>query len=323
MMNLETSSSDAGLEAQPKKILLVDDQPIIYEALRRMLADASDLELHYCQEGVDAVRIASEIQPSVILQDLVMPDVDGLMLVKFYGGNERTRDIPIVVLSSKDEATTKADAFSSGASDYLVKLPEQIELLARLRYHAKVHATILERNDALEELRRMSATDGLTGLNNRRHFDDIFGREWKLALRNKTPISVIMIDVDHFKQFNDTYGHQVGDDCLIQVAQAFKASFHRPTDVAARYGGEEFVALLPDTGKEGALKLAEMIRHAVGALCIPHVQSSTADNVSVSLGVATISPPLDENAEKLLKAADDSLYQAKANGRNQTITCEL
>jgi len=323
MMNIEANANNAGSESQPMKILLVDDQPIIYEALRRILAAATDLELHYCQKGVDAVRVASEIQPSVILQDLVMPDVDGLMLVKFYGANELTRDIPIVVLSSKDEATTKADAFSSGASDYLVKLPEQIELLARLRYHAKVHATILERNEALEELRRMSSTDGLTGLNNRRHFDDVFGREWKLALRNKTSISVIMIDVDHFKQFNDNYGHQAGDDCLIKVAQAFKGAFHRPTDVAARYGGEEFVAILPDTGKDGALKLAEIIRLAVSDLGIPHAQSSAGDYVTVSLGVATISPPLDENAEKLLKAADDSLYQAKENGRNQTIACEL
>jgi len=297
--------------ARASRILLVDDQVMIHEAVRRMLSGAKDIELYCCGKGADALRMASEIQADVILQDLVMPDVDGLMLVKYYRANDQTRDIPIVVLSSREEAKTKAEAFTAGANDYLVKLPDQIEMLARLRYHAKVHAT-------MEELKRISVTDGLTGLYNRRHFDETLDKEWKRARREQQTLSLVMLDVDHFKQFNDNYGHQAGDACLVQVAAALQSSIHRPSDTPARYGGEEFIVILPGTPNEGALAMAENFRQAIIALNIPHKHSSAASHVTVSLGVATTTTQgEDRTIEGLLKAVDDALYQAKENGRNR------
>jgi two-component system chemotaxis family response regulator WspR len=304
---------------EPYRILLVDDQAIIHEAIRRMLSTAEEIELHYCDKGTKALQMASKIKPSVILQDLVMPDVDGLMLVKFYRANDKTCDIPIVVLSSKEEAKTKAEAFTCGANDYLVKLPDQIELLARLRYHAKAHAALLERNAAVEELKRISVTDGLTKIYNRRHFDQTLANEFQRAKRKQSPLSLVMLDVDHFKQFNDHYGHQAGDDCLVEVADALQSSIHRASDTVARYGGEEFTALLPNITTEGAFAVAERIRIAIISRNIQHKASSVADHVTVSLGVATIIPARDSQAESLIRCADQGLYQAKKQGRNQAV----
>ncbi|MFQ5344455.1 MAG: diguanylate cyclase, partial [Mariprofundus sp.] len=263
------------------------------------------------------------LQPDVILQDLVMPDVDGMMLVKYYHANPLTRDIPIVVLSSRDEARTKAEAFIAGANDYLVKLPDSIELLARLRYHAKVHASLLERNAALEELKRISITDGLTGLYNRRYFDETFAKEWRRAMRDQKPLSLVMLDVDHFKQFNDHYGHQDGDGCLVQVAAALQGTKCRAGDIVARYGGEEFIGIFTDTEIAGAMTVAEKIRLAVTKLNIPHHQSQTADYVTVSVGVASAIPSDDTAREALIKAADTALYRAKETGRNRVAASDF
>ena len=303
-----------------RRVLLVDDQVIIHEALRRMLDDIEDLELHCCSQGVDALQVASALQPNVILQDLVMPDVDGMMLVKYYQANPQTRDIPIVVLSSREEARTKAEAFTAGANDYLVKLPDRIELLARLRYHARAHVSLLERNTALEELRRIAVTDGLTGLYNRRNFDEIFAKEWRRSRRDQSPLSLVMIDVDHFKQFNDNYGHQAGDDCLVQVAAALQGTMCRAGDIVARYGGEEFIGIFPDTEIAGAMTIAERIRLAVTELNIPHHHSQVASHVTVSVGVASTVPSDDTGREALLKAADTALYKAKETGRNRVVS---
>jgi len=318
----QTAVSATTSAQQPYRVLLVDDQPIIHEAVRRMLSEARDIELHCCAEGSDALRMANEIQPSVILQDLVMPDVDGMMLVKYYRANDKTCDIPVVVLSSKEEAKTKDEAFTAGANDYLVKLPDRIELLARLRYHAGTYAVLLERNAALDELKRISVTDALTGLYNRRHFDAALDDEWKRARRDRNPLSLVMLDVDHFKLFNDNYGHQAGDDCLVKVAQALQASSHRSVDVTARYGGEEFIAIFPDTNGPGALAMAENIRQAIIALHIPHDHSSAAGYVTVSLGVACAIPEEGLQAESLLKSADMALYHAKEKGRNRAVLAE-
>jgi len=317
---ISTEPDSVKPEAVVRRILLVDDQVIIHEALRRMLDDAEDLELHCCSQGAEALQVASELQPNVILQDLVMPDVDGMMLVKYYQANPKTRDIPIVVLSSKEEARTKAEAFTAGANDYLVKLPDRIELLARLRYHARAHTSLLERNAALEELRRIAVTDGLTGLYNRRHFDETFAKEWCRARRDQYPLSLVMLDVDHFKQFNDNYGHQAGDDCLVQVATVLQTTLYRSADMAARYGGEEFICIFPNTTAEGALTIAEKIRRRIMDLDIPHLHSSVASQVTVSIGVASAIPAGGAAGwEILIKAADLALYKAKDTGRNRVV----
>lgn len=313
-----SGAGDAAGIPSPYRILLVDDQPMMHEALRRILSGADDLELHCCAEGARALSRAEEIRPAVILQDLIMPDMDGLMLVRLYRSHGSTRDVPVVVLSSRDEADTKAEAFGNGANDYLVKLPHRIELLARLRYHARAHAAMLERNAALEELQRISITDGLTKIYNRRYLDRTLASELQRAKREQLPLSLILMDVDHFKQFNDLYGHHAGDHCLAEVAGAMQSSLRRTSDTAARYGGEEFAAILPNTDSSGAFARAEGIRKAVMELNIKHEAPSTTGHVTVSLGVATVVPGMEAKAASLVQSADQSLYRAKEEGRNRT-----
>jgi len=166
-------------------------------------------------------------------------------------------------------------------------------------------------------LQDLSRRDGLTGLANRRHFDESLDKEWKRALREKDPLSIIMCDIDFFKAFNDLYGHQSGDDCLLAVARVLEAALRRPLDVAARYGGEEFVVVLPGTDREGALAVAGSIRSSIEALAIPHASSSAAPVVTISLGVASVVPATDSAAAEMLAAADQALYRAKGEGRNR------
>lgn len=176
---------------------------------------------------------------------------------------------------------------------------------------------ITDRKRAEEELARLATRDGLTGLFNRRRFDETLQVEWQRARRDRTPLSVVMADVDHFKLFNDTYGHQAGDACLRQVAEALQSQVRRSADLVARYGGEEFVILLPSTPREGGLIVAEAARAAVAALGIPHARSTAGPVVTLSLGCATRWPGADEPPTGLVERADRALYEAKRAGRNR------
>ncbi len=318
-------------------VLLVDDQAMVAEGIRRMLADEPDIEFHYCADPKQAVKQAVAVRATIILQDLVMPEVDGMTLVRFYRNNPTTRDIPVIVLSSKDDPVIKSDAFTNGATDYLVKLPEKIELLARIRAHAKSYLAQKERDDAFKamekmqgqlsainnelahsnrELKRLSSMDGLTGLANRRQFDETLEQEWQRAIRTELPLSLLFVDIDYFKRYNDSYGHQAGDDCLKKVAASLQETVHRPADLVSRYGGEEFVMILPDTTSEGALAVAEKVLVNIAGLNIPHKNSDSADRVTLSIGVATLHPEEGSDCNELIEAADKMLYRAKDNGRN-------
>lgn len=312
-------------------VLLVDDQAIIAEGIRRMLADESDIIFHFCDDPNNAIKMASEVEATIILQDLVMPDIDGMTLVRFYRANLDTRNIPIIVLSSKDDPQVKSEAFTNGANDYLVKLPDKIELLARIRAHSRSYLTQLERDAAFHalremqkqleesnrELQRLSSLDGLTGLSNRRHFDEELDKEWRRAQRADIPLSLILIDIDHFKLYNDTYGHLAGDECLQGVARALQSTIVRPGDVVARYGGEEFVVILPETNSDGACVVAENLRKNIVALQRSHSASTTAEHVSISLGIAQADFASMETPDELIILADKALYDAKESGRNQ------
>jgi len=327
----ESNNKKLDLEQHKVTVLLIDDQAMIAEAVRRSLSTEEDIEFHYCQDPTKAIKLASEINATVILQDLVMPEIDGLMMVRYFRVNKSTAKIPIIVLSTKEEATIKSEAFKLGANDYLVKLPDKIELIARIRYHSQAYISLLERDEAfraLEEsraklaeanrtLQRLSSLDGLTGIANRRSFDETLQKEWNRAMRNEKYIGLIMLDIDFFKLYNDHYGHQGGDDCLKKVAKGLDSAIHRETDFLARYGGEEFSAILPDTDLNGSAKVAEEMRQAIKALRLEHAKSKVTDIVSISIGVAAVIPQKGTDPDILIAAADQALYKAKEDGRDR------
>jgi two-component system, chemotaxis family, response regulator WspR len=315
----------------PVMVLLVDDQPIIAEAVRRALTVEEGIDMHYCANPDDAIAIAEQTRPTVILQDLVMPGTDGLTLVRSYRANQAMRDVPIIVLSTKDDPSIKRDAFAAGANDYLVKLPDRIELVARVRYHSRSYINQLQRDEAYRalrqsqqqlleanlELRRLTHSDGLTGLSNRRYLDDYLSAEWRRGARARAEMAILMIDVDDFKLYNDTYGHIAGDEVLKQLASAIVHCLNRPSDFAARFGGEEFAVVLPETSIGSAQMLAEKIRRAVEALRLTHAGSSTGSYVTVSIGAATTVPIVSVATTSLIEEADLALYRAKHEGKNR------
>ena len=330
---MNTQTTDAATEEieRPLMVLLVDDQPFVAELLRHQLTNETDINFHYCQDPLQAVSTAEKIGPTVILLDLTMPELDGLTLCKFIRAHPAIRDIPIILLSSDEDAGTKAAAFAAGANDYVVKLPDSVELVARLRYHSAAFINKLQRDDAyralrasqmrLEELNmqllKLANIDGLTGIANRRHFDERLGVEWLRALRNRRPLTLIMFDVDWFKQFNDKFGHLEGDECLKRIAYAAQQIICRPADIIARYGGEEFIVLLPETDTSGAQKVAEKLRTEIENLHLPNADSTVSPYITISLGVTTLVPVANSVPGDCIKLVDEALYRAKDAGRNR------
>lgn len=312
-------------------VLLVDDQAIVAEKIRRMLETEDDMEFHYCDDPKRAIEMAAEIGATTVLQDLVMPDIDGMTLVKFFRNHPATRAIPIIVLSSKENPHDKSEAFSKGASDYLVKLPDKIELIARIRSHSRSYLAQSQRDEAFQALRelqaeleiknakleRLSAIDGLTGIPNRRSFDEYIEKEWRRAVREKNEFSLLLMDIDFFKPYNDNYGHQGGDECLRKVANALNDTLKRPGDFVARYGGEEFAAILPNTDLAGAVIIAEELNSCISNLQLEHAYSQAADHVTISIGVASSVPKDNDEVKRLITLADEALYEAKELGRNR------
>lgn len=311
------------------RVLLVDDQALIIEAIRRMLVGQPDIEFHFVTDGSRAYAAAAEMRPTVILQDLIMPGSDGFDLIRQYRTDASLRSVPVIVLSAKEDPKLKAHSFAVGANDYLVKLPDPVELLARIRYHSAAYISRLERDEAFRflresqqkladanlQLQKLAALDGLTGIGNRRAFDDTVVREWHRGQRSKKPLSMLMCDVDHFKLYNDEFGHQAGDMCLKKVAAVLTEQLKRPADIAARYGGEEFAIVLPETSLDGALKLAEACRAHLENLALEHPETN-AGVVTMSIGVASLVPAPQHSVTDLIASADRALYDAKAVGRN-------
>jgi diguanylate cyclase (GGDEF)-like protein len=291
------------------KILVIDDDPIIMETIE-ILFD-SEITVLGADNGRDGIAIAAAELPDLILLDVKMPDMDGYETYKQLRLNSEISQIPVLFLTVKNESTDEATGLELGAIDYISKpiVPQIIK--ARVKNH-------LSQKRQRDKLENLSSIDALTGIPNRRRLDEYLETEWRRAIRNKYSLSILMIDIDHFKNFNDTYGHQVGDDCLRNVAAAISQAPRRPSDLVARYGGEEFCIVLPDTDNTSALDIAERARANVEDLAVDHTGLPDQSVVTISVGVATSKPVSgDLGFDEILNIADKNLYHAKRSGRNQ------
>lgn len=291
-------------------ILLVDDVPSNIQMLNETLKDG--YHLFFATNGRDALRIASEAPPDLILLDIVMPEMDGYEVCRALKADPLLKDIPVIFITAVCMESDEEIALELGAVDYITKPFNPSIVRLRVRNH-------IELKRQRDVLARLSSLDGLTGLPNRRSLDTALEREWRRGTRSLRPISMIMIDIDHFKAYNDTCGHLAGDDCLKTVAGVLKEPLGRAGDLLGRYGGEEFLAVLPDTDEAGALSVARLIHQAVADLDIPHPSSPLGGRITVSLGVATVAARKDQSYTVVLHAADQALYQAKQEGRNRIV----
>ena len=303
----------AAAPARRPRLLVVDDQPVNIQAIYQ--AFAADHQVLMATSGAQALALCASQQPDLVLLDVVMPGMDGHQVCRLLKSDSATRDIPVIFVTAHHDEAAEAQGLDLGAVDFISKPINPRIVRARVRTHLTLKAQA-------DLLRQWVYIDGLTGVYNRRHFDERLAAESARAMRNGAALSVVLIDVDLFKRFNDRYGHQAGDDCLRRVATALKAGIRRPGDLAARYGGEEFVCLLPDTDLSGALILARQLGAAVQALQIEHADSAVAPVVTVSLGVSSKAGKSQGNAAALLREADAQLYRAKSRGRNQACGAE-
>jgi diguanylate cyclase (GGDEF)-like protein len=288
------------------RLLLVDDQPLNIQVLYQSFA--ADHQVFMATSGAQALAVCAAKQPDLILLDLTMPDMDGYEVCRRLKADPASADIPVIFVTASTDNLSEEHGLALGAVDFIAKPVNPVIVRARVKTHLTLKAQA-------DQLRLLAYIDGLTGVRNRRYLDERLDIELRRAARLHTSLSVVMIDVDFFKRYNDRHGHQAGDDCLRRVAAALGATLKRPGDLLARYGGEEFACLLPDTDLGNARQIAERLRRAVQQLQIVHGDSAVAPEVTVSLGVACSADAGEE--EQLMRRADACLYRAKEQGRNR------
>ncbi|MFY8326441.1 diguanylate cyclase [Pseudoalteromonas sp. ZZD1] len=292
------------------KVLIVDDDPLNRLVLEKTLAD--EHEVFLVENGEKALTFLKTTTVDLIILDIVMPGINGYEVLVQLKENPVTQTIPVIFISANTSHDDEAKGFELGAMDYIAKPFSTVIVRARVRNQL----LIKQKNDLLEML---ASIDGLTEIPNRRYLDENLSREWRRSRRSSTSLSVILMDIDHFKRYNDCYGHRAGDDCLKRVAHALVGECQRGCDFVARYGGEEFAAVLPGMGKQEALAFANKLRDAVNSLNIPHKASLNAEHVTISLGIATTETGQVYAEQVLLEEADLGLYQAKDSGRDQIV----
>lgn len=303
--NTPSAMLETQINKRPK-LLVVDDQPINIQVLYQ--AFSADYQVFMATSGAQALTICREKLPDLVLLDVIMPGLDGYEVCAQLKAEETTRNIPVIFVTAHNDPAEEERGLDVGAVDFISKPINPKVVRARV----KTHITLKFQSDLL---RQMAFIDGLTGVYNRRHFNEMVEIECQRATRNNRPLSLMMIDVDFFKRFNDSYGHQAGDDCLRQVASTLKNSLLRPADSVSRYGGEEFVCLLPETDFAGAMQIAAHLERCVRAVQIAHATSDADKVVTISLGVAGKGPTDIVDSARLIALADAQLYQAKASGR--------
>ena len=308
------------------KILVVEDSKVTMKALCSYLGRMGIENPLTAVTGQAAIDIFRTERPDIVLLDAILPDIDGFDIARQFRSMEKAGEwTAIIFLTSMDKDEDVARGIEAGGDDYLLKpisaavLAAKIRAMSRLVEKQRQLAEVAQKqNVANKKLQRLSTVDALTGIGNRRLFDEFAQREWRRCLRMKKPLSIVMLDVDHFKLFNDTYGHPAGDACLKAVATQVARSAPRAGDLAARYGGEEFAMILGETDLDGANWVANHICQQVAARKIPH-RASSFQHVTVSCGVASVIPQADMSLQGLLKAADNALYMAKTQGRNKVV----
>ncbi len=318
-------------------ILVVDDSRVVRAMLGAILNSVGYTDVvvaESAQAAFEALGLDNGSGRSgidLILMDLTMPGMDGIAAMHRIRAASHLKDLPVIMVTGRVEPEYLKRAFEAGAIDYITKPVHEVELHARVRSALKLKYEIDQRKAREHELvqtlkqletanqllQHASATDGLTGVANRRQFDGVLEVEWARASRNRLWLSLILVDIDYFKLYNDTYGHPAGDACLKTVASVLVGSIHRPEDMVARYGGEEFAIMLPGTELAGAAIVADRIRTRVESMEIPHTGSEVIPYVTLSLGVASAVPRKDNTPTALISAADQALYQAKHEGRNR------
>lgn len=304
------------------KILVIDDtktERMIMTAYLERLGH----EVITGADGKQALDLYQSESPDLILMDVIMPVMDG------YQSAQQIRQldddwVPIIFLSAKISPDDISAGIDAGGDDYLTKPVDMVVLNAKVKAMQRIAAMrhrLIKVSDELaatnNKLQKLVNIDGLTGIANRRYMDRFLQIEYSRAIRNQQPLSLVLGDIDYFKQFNDRYGHLDGDDCLKKVAAVLSSECKQDTDLVARYGGEEFAVILPNTDVERAKQLAENLRQAVADLCISHEKSAVADICTMSLGVASCVPQKGSTAEALLQQADEALYRSKEAGRNR------
>lgn len=289
------------------RLLVVDDQPtnirLLYEAFHQQY------DIFMAANGEEALEQVRRAQPDLVLLDVMMPGIDGYEVCRRLKSDPQSAQIPVIFVTAQRSEADEVMGFELGAVDFITKPINPVIVKARVA----THMALKRQNDLL---RSIAMLDGLTGVANRRKFDEELVRLWRQCQRDNAPLSLIMLDVDYFKLYNDSYGHQAGDDCLRKLAELFRHTLQRPQDLLARIGGEEFACILPWTDAKGALTIAKRIKDAVHQLALEHQASPLGQIVTVSMGLVTQVPGAVNRIATVMELADLALYRQKANGRD-------
>lgn len=310
------------------KVLVVEDSKVTMKVLCNYL-ERMGIQPLKAELGKTALEIYSREHPDIILLDAQLPDIDGFDIALEIRRLEQKKDwTAIIFLTSMTKDEDLARGIEVGGDDYLLKPISEVVLKAKVmamrrlvEMQRSLVAVTHQLNVVNKELQKLSTTDGLTGISNRRMYDELSVREWRRCERMKKPISLVMVDVDNFKLYNDHYGHQAGDECLKMVAEQMRRAAPRPSDLVARYGGEEFVFVLGETDADGAKWVANLLRQRIADMNMPHA-AAPLQHVTVSCGVASVVPDEMLSLDVLMKSADHALYQAKQQGRDRVASGE-
>lgn len=292
---------------EQKTILVVDDNISVIKMLSSILQSQGDII--FATTGEAGIKLAKERKPNLILLDIEMPGISGYEVCRFLKRDPETSETPVIFVTAHTSMEKEIEALEAGAVDFITKPMNPLVVQARVKTHLKLQ----EYN---ENIRKIAERDGLTGLYNRRYFDEMMDKEIQRHRRQQNFLTLAIIDVDHFKAYNDTYGHQAGDSCLKRIASSIRDSAQRAGEISARYGGEEFAVILPNVDDDNALKYGSWLCNKINELELPHKKSPTSDHVTISIGLCAVIPDGDFDKDKFISLADQALYEAKDKGRN-------